>query len=192
MIAAGDPYPGDPLIPGREYTVRGAPVAGVIKEGFIRIREAGDPTPDIADRFEAAFRSPGAREAWVIYTDPVFGRVAVSAELAEDIGVTAPGVADELAGDDDEIERERAELARTAEEADAGDRAYRARQPGLADDLAESAGGVLGAIGGALGTVVGWLGGVIGTGAAAAIASHPVLAVGAVVGVVVVVRRATR
>lgn len=189
MIAAGDPSPGDPLIPGREYTLRGARVAGVFREGFIRAR---GPLADGAARFEAAFRLPGQASGWVIYDDPSYGRIAVSAELAEDIGVTAPGVADELTGDDDEIERELAELARTAEEADAGDRAYRARQPGLADDLAESAGGVLGAIGGALGTVVGWLGGVIGTGAAAAIASHPVLAVGAVVGVVVVVRRATR
>lgn len=146
-----------------------------------------DPVPFV--------RPAGSADVLVMLTSPYGNRYAlpvqaaaayrlISRELAETAALGEQGQAT-LAITPDDLAAESRGVAETLAAADRVDAAEAVRRPGLADDLAESAGNVAGAIGSALGGVAGLVGGALGQGARSALIQAGPIGTALVIGILI-------
>lgn len=133
------------------WRVGGAPVAGPVQQGFILARAAIDGgLQGVADGDVRVVRPWGDEEVWVVYVDPLYGRIAVPLHVAARVGLTTIDAAQSVAAPPEAVRAEQVAKANSEQQSIVVERRARKRimGDGLAGDLADSAGEFLG---GALG-----------------------------------------
>lgn len=168
------------------WRVGGAPVAGPVQQGFILARAAIDGgLQGVADADVRVVRPWGDEEIWVVYVDPLYGRIAIPLHVASRVGLITIDAAQSVAAPPEAVRAEAVAKANSEEQSIVVERRARKRimGDGLAGDLADSAGEFLG---GALGVAASGASKVLESAFGAVVKATPavgwvVLIVGAVV-----------